>query len=222
MVDPILAELPHVRVQHCAHAVCLIGVDAGTERVARVLRGPYTEHALDHGWRVWQRNNRDEPWIEIPEQDRSTTIVYVDMDDVLCAYTTAHTLALTTRPDVAFPQGVAGFFQSLEPIDGAIAAVNELRKSFDVYVLTAPSTRNAHSYTEKRIWIEEHFDYQFTKKLILSPNKGLLKGDYLVDDHASGKGQDSFEGMLIEFGSNAFPDWHAVLTFLKERGITKQ
>ncbi|WDI42179.1 5' nucleotidase, NT5C type [Bremerella sp. P1] len=142
------------------------------------------------------------------------------MDDVLCAYTPAHSRALDDQPGVQFPQSVPGFFRSLAPIDGAIASLNELRDLFDVYVLTAPSTRNPHSYSEKRIWIEEHFDYPFTKKLILCPNKGLLKGDYLVDDHVTGKGQDAFEGTLIEFGSNDFPDWHAVLTFLKKRGIT--
>lgn len=147
-------------------------------------------------------------------------IVYVDMDDVLCAYTTAHARALNMNPGVQFPQGVPGFFQSLAPIDGALAAIRELRDLFDVYVLTAPSTRNPYSYFEKRIWIEEHFDYPFTKKLILCPNKGLLKGDYLIDDHTSGKGQDLFDGMLIEFGSKAFPDWTTILTFLKARGTT--
>jgi 5'-nucleotidase len=151
-----------------------------------------------------------------------TAIVYVDMDDVLCAYTTAHARALHAHPDVAFPQSVIGFFQSLDPIDGALSAINELRDLFDVYVLTAPSTRNPHSYSEKRIWIESHFGYSFTKKLILCANKGLLKGDYLIDDHATGKGQDSFEGELIEFGSEAFPDWTTVLTYLKERGMTKR
>jgi 5'-nucleotidase len=138
------------------------------------------------------------------------------MDDVLCAFTSAHGRALRTSPDVPFPQGTPGFFHSLEPIDGAIEAVNELRELYDVYVLTAPSTRNAHSYSEKRLWIEDHFDYEFTKKLILSPHKGLLKGHYLVDDRTSGKGQESFEGMLIEFGSDSFPDWKAVLEFLKQ------
>lgn len=138
----------------------------------------------------------------------------------MCAYTVAHTEAMDAQPNIRFPQGVPGFFRSLAPIDGAIATINELRDLFDVYVLTAPSTRNAHSYSEKRIWIEEYFDYAFTKKLILSPNKGLLKGDYLIDDHDAGKGQDSFDGMLIQFGSEAFPDWRSVLTFLKGRAIT--
>ena len=147
--------------------------------------------------------------------ESSIAIVYIDMDDVLCAYTVAHKNALQDDPDVAFPQGVPGFFVALDPIDGAIDCVNELRDLHDVFILTAPSTRNAHSYSEKRIWVEQHFDYAFTKKLILSPDKGLLNGDYLVDDHTYGKGQERFDGMLIEFGSDSFPNWAAVLTVLK-------
>jgi len=142
------------------------------------------------------------------------------MDDVLCAYSAAHRHAITANPSIRYPQSVPGFFAALAPLDGAITAINELRGRFDVYVLTAPSTRNPHSYSEKRIWIEEHFDYPFTKKLILSPNKGLLRGDYLVDDHTAGKGQDTFQGMLIHFGSKTFPDWQAVLTYLAALGTT--
>ncbi len=140
-------------------------------------------------------------------------IVYVDMDDVLCQFTVAHSLAVQHNPDIRWPQSVPGFFESLEPIDGAIDAVTQLKERFDVYVLSAPSTRNPHSYTEKRRWIEAHFDYQFTKRLILSSNKGLLKGDYLVDDHVAGKGQESFEGQLVQFGSPEYPDWQAVLQY---------
>ena len=78
-------------------------------------------------------------------------------------------------------------------------------------MLTAPSTKNPLSYTEKRLWIENHFSYPFTERLIISPNKGLFKGDFLVDDNTSGKGQENFEGELIQFGSQSFPDWTSVL-----------
>jgi 5'(3')-deoxyribonucleotidase len=50
-----------------------------------------------------------------------------------------------------------------------------------------------------------------TEKLIISPNKGLLKGDILIDDIVEGKGQEHFEGELIHFGSAKFPDWESVL-----------
>jgi hypothetical protein len=65
LVDPILVELPHVRVQHWAHAIYWIGTDVGIETHASVLRGPYVEHAFDRGWRIWHRNKSDEPWVEM-------------------------------------------------------------------------------------------------------------------------------------------------------------
>lgn len=150
------------------------------------------------------------------------TVVFVDMDDVLCSYTAAHNAALKSDPTQKFPQSIPGFFQNLASIPGAIAAVNELRQLCDVFVLSAPSTRNPLSYTEKRLCIERNFDYDFTERLILSPNKGLLKGDYLIDDHAKGKGQDLFEGQLILFGSDDFPDWSTVLNHLKQNARSKR
>lgn len=141
-------------------------------------------------------------------------IVFVDMDDVLCDYTETHRRQRKMQPDILYPQSIAGFFQSLSPICGAIASVHELRKQYNVYILTAPSTRNPLSYTEKRLWIEAQFGYEFTKKLILSPDKSLLNGEFLIDDQASGKGQEKFMGELIHFGSQRFPDWRSVLGYM--------
>lgn len=85
---------------------------------------------------------------------------------------------------------------------------------YDVYVLTAPSTRNLQSYAEKRNWIEHHFGYEFTKNLIICAHKNLLKGDYLVDVNITGKGQESFSGELIHFRAEQYPDWKSVITKL--------
>ena len=106
-----------------------------------------------------------------------------------------------------------GFFLNLAPIDESIESVNKLRQRFDVYILTAPSPKNPLSYTEKRLWIENHFGYEFTEKLIISPNKSLLRGDYLIDDHESGRGQEGFQGTLIHFGSTPFANWQCVLAY---------
>lgn len=134
------------------------------------------------------------------------------MDDVMCDFSAAHR-AKRMDEGLDFPQRFPGFFRDLAPIPNAIHSVNILRERFDVYVLTAPSIRNPHCYSEKRIWIEEHFGLEFTNKLILSPNKGLLKGDFLVDDHAEGRGQENFEGELIQFGTAEYPDWSTVLEY---------
>lgn len=145
-----------------------------------------------------------------------STIVYVDMDDVLCDYSSSHRVHRASHPHIAFPQSIPGFFENLRPIEGAIESVNQLRgtETFEVYVLTAPSTRNPLSYTEKRLWIERHFGYEFTKQLIICSNKGLLKGDYLVDDNIEGKGQEHFAGQVLHFGSNNYPSWSFVMTEL--------
>lgn len=143
-------------------------------------------------------------------------VIFVDMDDVLCDFSGARAEARFLDPMNPFPQSVPGFFEGLVPIPGAIESVNALRQQFNVWVLTAPSTRNPHCYTEKRLWIESWFDYAFTKHLIISPDKGLLKGDFLVDDQPHGKGQERFGGELIQFATPRFPSWESVVAYLVE------
>lgn len=140
-------------------------------------------------------------------------ILYVDMDDVLCDFTGSYHAHRQNYPHIDFPQSIPGFFEKLTPINGAIEGINTLRESerFDVYVLTAPSTRNPHSYTEKRLWIERYFGYEFTHNLIICGHKGLLRGDYLIDDNIEGKGQEMFMGRLLHFGSADFPEWGSIL-----------
>jgi len=140
------------------------------------------------------------------------TIIYVDMDDVICDFAGAYNSALQQNPTMKHPQSQYGFFANLTPKEGAIEAIEALIQSpvFELYVLTAPSTRNPFSYTEKRVWIEKYFGYDFVEKLIICVNKSLLKGDYLIDDNTSGKGQEGFEGELLHFGGTQYPHWHLI------------
>lgn len=141
--------------------------------------------------------------------------VYVDMDDVLCDYSTKICEKKAKSSATPYPQSEPGFFRSLEPIEGALIAIEQLRsrKDIDLYILTAPSTKNPLSYTEKRLWIEDKFGYEMTSNLIICSNKGLLKGDVLIDDHSNGRGQEHFEGKLIHFGQSDYPNWEAVLEY---------
>lgn len=144
-------------------------------------------------------------------------IVYIDMDDVLCDFTGAFNEALLRTPEIRYPQSQYGFYSNLTPIVGAIESVSELIKSeqFDPYILTAPSIYNPLCYTEKRLWVEKHFGIEFVNKLIISPNKALLKGSYLIDDRLQGSGQNDFEGELILFGSETFPEWEGIMAYLR-------
>lgn len=140
-------------------------------------------------------------------------IIYIDMDDVLAQYSISFSRAIKNNPSIQFPQSQPGFFVDLIPVDGAINAVNKLRRNYDVYILTAPSVKNPLCYTEKRLWIEKYFDLDFCHKLIICSNKGLLKGDYLIDDNITGKGQENFEGKLIQFGTDDCMDWSRPVSF---------
>ena len=137
------------------------------------------------------------------------------MDDVLCDYKGSYNEHIQRCPEMKFPQSQIDFFRNLKPITGALEAFQKLSSlsNIDVYILSAPSEYNPISYMEKRLWVEKCLGFESVSKLILSSNKSLLKGDYLIDDYSEGKGQENFEGQLIQFGTSEYPDWNSVLKF---------
>lgn len=137
------------------------------------------------------------------------------MDDVLCDFMGAYKEHIQNCPEMKYPQAQVDFFRNLKPIKGALEAFIKLSSlpNTEVYILSAPSEKNPLSYMEKRVWVEEKLGVDVVRKLILSPNKSLLKGDYLIDDYTEGKGQEDFEGKLINYGSDKFPNWESVLKF---------
>ena len=136
--------------------------------------------------------------------------IYVDMDDTLCHFERAFHKAVALNPKQPFPQSQWGFFLGLEPYDGAIEGLRKLEEKYDVWILTKPSTRNLNCYTEKAKWIYDHFGQDIVDKLIICPDKALLKGDYLIDD----KIWSDFEGEQLHFLSDEYPDWEAVVNYL--------
>jgi 5'-nucleotidase len=142
-------------------------------------------------------------------------ILYVDLDGVMCDYQGAWDRAKAAHPEQLWPQSVPGFFRNLVPMVGAIDGLNALRANpgFDVHILTAPSVSNPPCYSEKRIWVEEHLGFEMCPRLIIAYDKSLLRGDFLIDDHDKGRGQEGFQGALIHFGSSKWPDWAAVLKY---------
>lgn len=112
---------------------------------------------------------------------------------------------------------VPSIFSLMKPLDGAIDAVCLLSTKYDVYILTTSPWSNPTALQDKLDWIKKYFGDSphdvFFKKVIFTHHKGLLKGDYLIDDRAT-NGADKFEGQLIQFGSTKYPNWQSVVDAL--------
>ncbi len=126
-------------------------------------------------------------------------IVFVDMDGVLADFYTLYLKMLEQEPEIKYPQSQWGFFRNLEPIKDAIDTYKWLNSVCRTHILTAPSYMNPLCYTEKRDWVGTYLGMDAANKMIICGYKNLCKGDYLVDDNYTGKGQDLFEGVLLHF-----------------------
>lgn len=144
--------------------------------------------------------------------------LFIDMDGVLCDYLGAFQKELKSNRHQKFPQSRWGFFLNLEPMPGAIEAVNLLQQNYDVWILSRPSVQNISCYSEKAYWVKNHLGFEMQEKLILCTNKSLLKGDYLIDD-TTDHGQLDFEGKLLHYGSEQFPDWSKVTQYFKDEYV---
>ena len=143
--------------------------------------------------------------------------IYIDMDNVLCDYKKAHDAAMERQPEMPYPQSQYGFFRDLEPINSALYMFKILSNNFDVWILTAPSVQNPMCYSEKREWVGKYLGFEAAKRLILSPDKSLLIGDYLIDDIEAGRAkQDQFKGTQIVFGNDKYPDWFKVMDYFEQ------
>lgn len=143
-------------------------------------------------------------------------ILYIDMDNVLVDFPTG-IAALSDELKEAYKGNydeTLGIFSLMQPMKGAVEAVNALAEHYDIYVLSTAPWRNPSAWGDKLQWIQKYFgkeeDSPLYKRLILSHHKDLNRGDYLVDDRTK-NGAENFQGELILFGSEAYPDWDHVV-----------
>lgn len=141
--------------------------------------------------------------------------VYIDMDNVLVDFASgiARLDASTRKEYEGRLDEVPGIFALMDPMPGSIEAVHRLAKLYDVYILSTAPWKNPSAWADKVSWVTKYLDDVLHKRLILSHQKDLLKGDYLIDDRPK-HGADTFEGEWIQFGNEKFPDWPSVVNYL--------
>ena len=144
-------------------------------------------------------------------------ILYIDMDGVLVNFQTG--IDKLTESERQMYKGeeknVPNIFSKMEPIVGAIEAYKILAEKYDTYILSTAPWNNETALGDKVAWAKKYLGDTIYKRLILSHNKHLNEGHYLIDDRPDKNGAGSFKGVLIHFSSENFPDWNAVLAYLK-------
>jgi hypothetical protein len=146
-------------------------------------------------------------------------IVYVDMDGVLVDFQSGvdrlpEEVRRTYEPHL---ENAPGIFALMDPRPDAIESYRELAGLFDTYVLSTSPWANPSAWSDKLLWVKRYLGDVARKRLILTHRKDLNRGDFLIDDRPY-HGADRFGSGFVHFGTERFPDWPAVMDFMRKIG----
>ncbi len=145
-------------------------------------------------------------------------ILYVDMDNVLVDFQSAFpklSKDIFDKYDGRLDE-VPGIFSLMESMSYAVESYIKLSDIFDTYILSTAPWENPTAWSDKLNWVKKYLGKSAYKRLILSHNKHLNHGDFLVDDNIK-NGVDKFRGEHIHFGTPKFPNWNAVVDYLMKK-----
>jgi len=150
--------------------------------------------------------------------------LYVDMDgvivDFISAFDKIDTIILQRYADNK--DEIPGIFSLMDPMPDAIRSVQFLSRHFDTYILSTAPWKNISASSDKVRWIQKYLPVVGYKRLILSHNKHLNIGDYLIDDRLK-NGVTKFRGEHIHFGHGAMKTWAEVIEYLcNKEGISER
>ena len=75
------------------------------------------------------------------------------------------------------------FFRDMLPMPGAKAALEEMRaRGFEVFLCTSPLSTYNHCVLEKYEWVEKVLGPAWVRQIVLTKDKTIIKGDFLIDD----------------------------------------
>jgi len=98
-----------------------------------------------------------------------------------------------------------GFILGLQPVPGALQALHEMQEAGDdVWILTSPLTRYNNCVGEKFAWVDRHLGSDWVRRVILTKDKTMVRGDVLIDDKPEVTGclTPTWEHLVFEAGYN--------------------
>jgi 5'(3')-deoxyribonucleotidase len=143
-------------------------------------------------------------------------IVYFDMDNVLVNFQSGidQTPIEVRKRYEGELDNVPGIFSLMKPNEDMIDLFNKMFEDsrYDCYVLSTSPWDNPTAASDKIEWIKKYLPNAY-KRVILSHNKHLNAGDYLIDDRTA-NGAGEFSGELIQYMSEKFPTVKSIENYL--------
>ena len=86
-------------------------------------------------------------------------IMYIDMDGVLVDFTSALTKVLPEMLEKFAGEydNIPGVFALMDPIPGALEAVDKLKEKYDLYILSSSPWENPTALGDKLAWVKKYF-----------------------------------------------------------------
>ena len=95
------------------------------------------------------------------------------------------------------------FFSSLAVMPHCQRVLERLQERYEVYIATA-AMEVPTSFTAKFEWLKRHFPFIRPSHIVFCGDKGILRGDYLIDDNPRQLRRFQGEGILYSAPANAF------------------
>ena len=110
---------------------------------------------------------------------------------------------------------VPDIFSVMKPNNEMVSLFNKMAEDerYDVYILSTSPWDNPTAASDKVEWVKRYLPIHGYKRLILSHNKNLNMGDYLIDDRTA-NGAGEFIGEHIHYGTEKFPTVKSIEKYL--------
>ena len=138
--------------------------------------------------------------------NKNKKIVYFDMDNVLVNFQSG----IDQLSDYQLKSykndydEVPGIFGTMKPNEDMVDLFNIMLEDerYDCYILSTSPWNNPSAASDKVKWVQQYIPNAY-KRLILSHNKNLNIGDYLIDDRTA-NGAGEFSGKLLQYGGEGY------------------
>ncbi|NER10023.1 5'(3')-deoxyribonucleotidase [Muriicola jejuensis] len=144
-------------------------------------------------------------------------IIYVNIDGILAELESKMFQQIKSIVHNHNYEFRSAMYEMVPPAEGGVQAVESLLniEEFNVYFISTPIWGDTDAWSEKKEWLCQLFKLKKVRgRLILSHQKHLLRGDYLIDQSWQ-YGSKNFQGEWIQIGVDPqFPRWKEVMKYL--------